>query len=207
VNGDGRADIVTGAGAGGGPHVQVFDGLTGAVIHSFFAYDPAFTGGVFVAAGDVTGDGLADIVSGAGTGGGPHVKVFDGGNLALIHSFFAYDPAFAGGVFVAAGDVTGDGLADIVTGAGAGGGPHVKVFDGGNLALIRSFLAYAAGFAGGVSVGTGDVNNDGTAEIVTGSGPGGGPHVRVLDGGTLASLHEFFAYHPAFTGGVAIGGN
>src|SRR5262249_59785610 len=100
----------------------------GALVFSFFAYDVNFTGGVFVAAGDVNGDGRADIITGAGASGGPHVKVFSGADLSLLHSFMAYDPAFRGGVRVAAGDVTGDGRADIITGAGAGGGPHVHAF-------------------------------------------------------------------------------
>jgi hypothetical protein len=116
------------------------------------SYDPAFLGGVRVAAGDVNGDGRADIVTGAGPGGGPHVKVFSGANLSLLHSFFAYTPAFTGGVFVAAGDVNGDGRADIVTGAGPGGGPHVEIFSGADLALLQSFFAYAPAFTGGVFV-------------------------------------------------------
>src|SRR5205085_2327868 len=120
VDGDGTADVVTGAGAGGGPHVRVFSGATGAVLSEFFAYDPAFRGGVFVAAGDVNGDGRADIVTGAGAGGGPHVKVFaaDG---TLLQSFFAYDPAFTGGVAVAAGDVADGGRAGGSSGGGRGG--------------------------------------------------------------------------------------
>jgi Ca2+-binding RTX toxin-like protein len=89
--------------------VKVFDGTTGAELRSFFAYWPTFTGGVRVAAGDVNGDGFADIVTGAGAGAGPHVKVFDGQTGAALHSFFAYDPSSTGGVFVAAGDLSGDG--------------------------------------------------------------------------------------------------
>src|SRR5262249_6861776 len=91
---------------------------------------PGFIGGVHVATGDVNGDAVDDIIVGAGAGGGPAVKVYDGVTGAEVRSFFAYDPGFTGGVFVAAGDVTGAGHADIITGAGAGGGPNVKVFDG-----------------------------------------------------------------------------
>ena len=97
---------------------------------SFYAYDPTFPGGVFVACGDVTGDGLAEVITGAGPGGGPHVRAFSfaGGVVTEVASFFAYDPAFPGGVTVAAADLTGDGVAEIITGAGPGGGPHVRAF-------------------------------------------------------------------------------
>jgi ELWxxDGT repeat protein len=207
VNGDGKADIVTGAGIGGGPHVRVFDGGTGAELLGFFAFDPGLRDGVLVAAGDVTGDGRADIITGAGPGGGPHVKVFDGGTGAEVRSFFAYDPGLRAGVFVAAGDVDGDAVADIITGSGPGGGPHVKVFDGTTLGEVQSFLPYDPGARGGVLVGAVYANRDGRADVVTGAGPGAGPHVRVFDGGTLAELQSFFAYDPAFTGGVFVGGS
>jgi ELWxxDGT repeat protein len=207
VDGDGRADIVTGTGAGGASHVRVFSGRTGAELLSFFAYDPGFVGGVFVAAGDVNGDGRADIVTGTGVGGASHVRVFDGATGGSIHSFFAYDPGLTSGARVAAGDVNGDGAADIVTGAGPGGGPHVRVFDGRTLAELHSFFAYDLGFTGGVYVGTGFVNADGRADILTGTGVGGASHVRVFDGATLAELRSFFAYDPGFLGGVLTAGS
>ena len=65
------------AGPGGGPHVKVFSGTTGALIASFMAFAPQFLGGVSVGAADFTGDGKSDLAVGAGPGGGPHVKVFD----------------------------------------------------------------------------------------------------------------------------------
>jgi hypothetical protein len=101
VNGDGRADVVTGAGAGGGPHVKVFNGVQGNLLHSFFAFDPAFQGGVTVAAGDVNGDGRADVVTGAGPGGGPHVKAFSGVDGSPFAAFDAFLPEVDDEVLVA----------------------------------------------------------------------------------------------------------
>jgi hypothetical protein len=124
--------------------VRVFSfsgGLT--EIAGFFAYDPRFAGGVSVAAGDVTGDGVAEIVTGAGPGGGPHVRVFSlSGGPREIAGFMAYDPAFLGGVFVASGDLNGDGLAEIITGPGPGGAGQVRVFSGSGVAAVE-FIAFA----------------------------------------------------------------
>jgi hypothetical protein len=85
---------------------------------------------VFVAAGDFTGDGKAELLTGADAGGGPHVRVFNAQDGSVLYNFFAYDSQFFGGVRVAAGDVTGDGVSDIITGPGPGGGSHVRFFDG-----------------------------------------------------------------------------
>jgi hypothetical protein len=210
--GDGRAEIITGAGPGGGPHVTVTtrqpDG-TLALLGSFFAYDPGFTGGITVAAGDLDGDGLADVVTGAGPGGGPHVQVFSGLTGALLQSFFAYDTGLTAGIFVAAGDVDGDGVADIVTGVGPGGGPHVQVFSGATGAVLASFFAYDPGARVGMRVATADLDGDGRAEILAAPGAGGGPHVkafRLHPDGSVTEALGFFAYVPAFLGGVFVAG-
>jgi trimeric autotransporter adhesin len=217
VNNDGHPDIIAAAGVKGAPHVKVFDGVTGAEIRSFFAYDTSFTGGVFVAGGDLNGDGFAEIITGAGAGGGPHVKVFDGATGLALVSFFAYAPEFGGGVSVSAGDFNNDGLVEVVTGAGSGAG-HVLVLEGtsinqilsngmiSNTAILRSFFAYGDPFMGGVFVTTGaDFNEDGFVDIVTGAGAGGGPHVRVIDGQNGSELASFFAFDQNFQGGVRVG--
>jgi uncharacterized repeat protein (TIGR01451 family) len=206
VNGSGvPGRIAVGAGAGDPPLVRVFDQATGAERFRFYAYDPSFTGGVSVAVADVNGDGVDDIITGPGPGGGPHVEVFSGRDGSLLLSFFAYDPSFAGGVAVAAADVNGDGFADIITGAGPGGGPQVGVFDGRTGAVMTSFFAYDPGFRGGVNVAAGDVNGDGVPDVVTGAGAGGGPRVEAFDVRTGAELLSFFAYDPTFLGGVFVG--
>ncbi len=204
-NNDGRSEIVAGAGPGGGPAVTILDSQTGAPRASFFAYDQSFSGGIYVAVKDINNDGIADIITGAGSGGGPHVKVFNGVNLQEMRSFFAYTENFTGGVSVATADINGDNILDIVTGAGPGGGPHVKVFDGATNNLISSWFAYPVDFKGGVFVGVGDISNDGNFEVVTGAGIGGGPVVAVWNPFTGALLSEFYAYDESFTGGVRVG--
>jgi hypothetical protein len=204
ADGDGRAEVITGADAGGGPHVRVWRLSPGppTELSGFFAYDPAFRGGVRVAACDVDGDGRADIVTGAGPGGGPHVRVFAGSRPPTeLASFFAYDPAFAGGVFVACGDVTGTAAPQIVTGAGAGGGPHVRVFAATGVPTGTSFFAYDPRFRGGVQVAVREPGPGAQAggerppgEILTGAGPGGGPHVRGFTATGVPTGTSFFAY-------------
>jgi hypothetical protein len=192
VDGDGRADIMVGAGPGAtGGHVKVFSGATGALVRSFFAFE-GFAGGVSVGAGDVDGDGFADLVVGAGPGApGGHVKVFSGATGGLLRSFFAFE-GFSGGVFVAVADVNGDGLADLVTGAGAGAGPHVKVFDGASGGLLASFLAFPADSSGGVRVGAVDRDGDGNAEVL--ASLGWPESIRVFSVPDLDLIDSFFAF-------------
>ncbi len=149
IDGDGYAEIVVGAGPGATPEVRVFDGRSGLSVTSFLAYAPTFTGGIFVAAGDTDGDGRADIVTGADSGGLPHVKVFRGHDQVEQASFLAYGPAFTGGVRVATSDIDGDGDQDVVTGAGPGGSPQVNLYTGG---APTTFNAFTSSFRGGVFV-------------------------------------------------------
>lgn len=216
---------MTGAGAGGGPHVELWDGPNEAEPFSeFMAYSPTFTGGVSVAAGDVNGDGYDEIVTAAGPGGGPHVRIFNGAPdidgyplLNELGGFYAYEPGFHGGVQVAVGDFNGDAQNDIVTSPGAGGGPHIKIFDGDHvlgstpsLATLGQFMAYAPTFTGGVTVGAADMGGgDDAAEVITGAGPGGGPHVKIIEptGATMAGTGDgFMAFDPLFRGGVNVAG-
>jgi hypothetical protein len=211
VAGASASEVVTGAGPGGGPHVRIFT-ASGTTLGGFMAYGTGFRGGVRVATGDVDGDGDDEIITGAGLGGGPHIKVRTAGG-GTIASFMAYNPSFTGGVFVAAADLDADGDDEIITGAGAGGGPHVRAFDlsfSGSGALTgvsaaASFMAYNPGFRGGVQVGGGQLfPSSSRHEIVTGAGPGGGPHVKVF-GATGALISSFFPYSKAFPGGVYVG--
>jgi subtilisin family serine protease len=205
VNGDGIYEIITSQNQGETSLIKIFSGDGKKIINQFLAYHPSFRGGVNIASGDVNGDGIYEIITGAGPGGGPHVRIFDYlGNVK--GQFFAYDKNFRGGVKVMAANVnnlTGRVKAEIITGAGPGGGPHVRIFD--YLGNVKGqFFAYDKNFRGGVNVASGDINGDGIYEIITGAGPGGGPHVRIFkDNGNL--IDSFYSYEREFKGGVNVG--
>ena len=204
VDGDGLDEIITGTGNGAGPQVRYFDGK-GNVKGSFFAYDSKFRGGVEVGAADYYADGTDSIITAPGPGGGPQVKIFNKDGT-MKKSFFAYAQTLKTGIFVGGGDVTGDGINEIITGTGNGAGPQVRVFDrDGNEEGTTGFFPYSKNFRGGVFTQPGDLNADGVDEIVTGTGVGGGPQVRVFNyKGDVATTAGFFAFEESFRGGVNV---
>ncbi|MDP1792794.1 MAG: VCBS repeat-containing protein, partial [Acidimicrobiales bacterium] len=213
VDGDGTAEIITAAGPGGGPHVRIYkvDAIkrTTKELAGFFAYDAAATQGVRVATADIDGDGKVEVVTALGRGGTPEVRVFrigPTGNVSRIASFNAYGSEVHVGVSVAGGDTNGDGRDEVVTSPGAGAGPHVRAWSikNGGAQEVLGFMAYNPAFTGGVRATTADLDGDGIAEIVTGAGPGGGPHVQAFSiaDGSPQSVASFYAYDAAFTGGV-----
>ena len=217
VNGDGVVDLIAGAGPGGGPRVRVLSGIDFSPIADIFAFEPSFTGGVSVAAGDFNGDGFSEIVVGAGDGGGPRVLIFDGQTQGLIADLFVFEQSFRGGVRVSVGDFNGDGIPDLIAAAGEGGGPRIKVINGANLsgqAVLADFFAFEQTLRNGVYVGAGDVDGDGLADVVAGAGPGGGPRVSVFDAATFvanpandpntARTIDYFAYDMASRDGVRV---
>ena len=207
----------------GGPRVQIRSGRTGAVFADFFAIaDPSFRGGARTAVADVNGDGTPDLIVSAGFGGGPRVAIWDGKTLRpgvepqrLVADFFAFDTSLRNGVYVAAGDINADGKADLVAGAGPGGGPRVRIFAGTDLLAgvvtpKNDFFSGDLTSRGGVRVVVKNLNGDANADLITSDGPGGGNKARVYVGDFLIGNNPPFGLAtfdqlPGYTGGVFVG--
>lgn len=199
--------MLAGAGPGGSSAVKLIDITRNTTLLSLEAF-PGFQGGVYVALADVNSDNSLDVIVGAGQGGEPSVAVFNGKTGEVITRFFAYAPGFRGGVRVAAADTNNDGRIDIVTGSGVGARGTLNIFDGADSFKLKSAVfTLEDSFQGGVYVGSGDLNNDGRAEVIVGAGQGTTPTVVVYQGGTDLKrvVTTFNAYDPAYRGGVRVG--
>ena len=217
INGDGNVDLITAPGVGGGPNIKIFNLVSGTPIQvaDFFVFEAAFFGGLYIAVGNLNNDGYGDIIVGAGPGGGPRVSAYAGSQNFSINgstvmtTFFAYAPEFTGGITVAAADRTGEGIDEIVTGAGYGGGPNVTVFQlqqtpqgAFNQIVIQNFFAFDTLFTGGIYVAGGRFTNSTYDDIFVGTGSGTKATVAVAFGtGGIHYLNPF----GNFTGGVRVG--
>ena len=71
--------------------------------------------------------------------------------------------------------------------------------------MLADFYAFTPSFSGGVRVATADLDGNGRADLVVGSGSGMGAQVRAFQGQTLASLRTVSVFDPSFQGGVYVG--
>jgi hypothetical protein len=181
--------LAVGAAPDRDPLVRVY-APNGDLLLNFRAYPKRMTSGVRVATGDVNGDGAADVITAPGSKGRALIQVFSGIDGHLLWRFRAFIGKFHAGVYVASGDVDGDGHADIIAGAGEGGRPIVRVFSGATGARIGQFFAGRQSTRLGVRVAAGDMDGDGRAEIATAGGPGAGSTIAIFhaDGTHVARL-------------------
>lgn len=201
-----------GAGTPGGPRVIVYN-PDGTVRFNFYAFSPSFTGGVRVAAGDVNGDGVDDIIVASGPGIRTQVLVFDGRTGQQIMSSEPFEASFTGGAYVAVGQIEGSGKGDIVVSAGETGGPRIVVIRPSDQAVLANFFAFGdTAFRGGARVAAEDLNDDGLVDLVVAPGVGGGPRVEVFNGQSLRPgsapklmVNDFFAMAPTSEDGLYVG--
>jgi cyclophilin family peptidyl-prolyl cis-trans isomerase len=144
-------------------------------------FEVSFTGGVRTAVADVTGDGQADLITTAGFGGGPVIKVFDGVDGKELRSIMIFESTFRGGLYLDAKDASGRGYAQILVGAGQSGGPRVSLYDFVQDKTVLNYFAYDSTLRGGVAVSLADLRGGEQFQILTASGPRGGPVISVFN--------------------------
>lgn len=204
ITGDGISEILVSPQGKTRNQVRIFD-LQGNRIKTIFPFDKKRKIGLDIAAGDLDGDKIDEIIIGAGAGIKPFVKIYNS-NGTLLKTFRAYDKNFRGGVRVAAGDIDADGLDEIITGAGEGGGPHVRVFEADGKPRYVQFFAFDKNFRGGVDVATSDIDNNGKDEIIMAQASGGS-RVKVFRYNLRRTiLADFEVFGEEFEGGVNIAG-
>jgi hypothetical protein len=142
VNFDGFADIITGPGSGTAARVKAFSGVDLTLLYRIDATPASYTGGVYVGAGDVNGDGFFDMIVGTNNTTGASVQVFSGNGGARIRNFNAFGSPGTLLVRVAGADLTADDRDDIIAGRGPTSQAAVKTFDGLTSAELDVFLAF-----------------------------------------------------------------
>jgi hypothetical protein len=223
VVGDGQDDIIVGTGAGTVGVVKVYEYVDGGLqlISTFLPFGPTYTGGVNVAAGNVTGPLLttanvgaaAEVVVGMASGGST-VEVYgyndtgDSPTYYQLRSFVAY-PGYTGGVTLAVADIdtqldtantstVNHDYASIITGE-ATGLPLVAIFNAQQptVTLRAEYYAYSPSIASddhGINVAAGDTDGTRGAQIyvnLRGTGM-----IRVFVGETSAIVTTITSTYP-----------
>jgi FG-GAP repeat len=216
LDGDGKGELLVGAPFAdkrgtnnNNGYVKLFDGATQLQLFRWDGPEAYDEMGRSVAFGDVNDDGTADIILGAGSGNrtdyGGYVWVMNGADpgqrlFSFTDGKSHVKPEQNFGFAVAAGDVNGDGKADVIVGAYRGqSGPartdsatgYIRVFNGASGALLYQVNSDFNGEQFGRAVAAADLTGDGKADVVGGARWGAtGGHVLVMDGPTGTIIHR-----------------
>lgn len=179
---------VTG-GSGRSTKVRVHDGRDNRLLAEVTPFD-GHQNAVSVAMGDIDGDGILDLVVGAGKDHSPEIVVYSGAQAsdgryfaAELNRFLAFEHDARGGVSVAAAQIDGTIVDNVIVGSGPGRSSEVRVFSrqtsnpGAAPRVFSTFSPYAQS-AAGINVAAGFVDfGSGRNSIVT--APRSGPNAEV----------------------------
>jgi hypothetical protein len=191
--GNGVTDYAFTTGAGTEAVIEIVNGATGGYLVPPTALYGGYSGGLYLAAGDIDNDGHDQLVV-AGENAPPLVLVYQvsGGGLQLQTAFVAFnDPSFTGGIRVAVGDLSGDGYADVVVSTASQVGA-IGIYSGAELAqgvaaeLYPTFFP-VPGSTLGLNVAVGNLEGDGYDDLAISFANGGPGVVAIWSGAEMAA--------------------
>src|SRR5215831_6477258 len=179
TNGGGRDEIVEGLDAGCCTTLHVLDAVSGNELSGFFPYGNQSEVGARVAAGDLNGDGKADVISIAN--GSTAINVFAPSGGSPFRTIDSFGSEITGPVAIAAGDLEGDKRAEIVAAAPTSSGVEVKIFNPASGRAETTLYPYGGVGVSSVAVAVGDVDGNGSRDIVVSAVTQGGTEIKAVD--------------------------
>ncbi|MBI3627036.1 hypothetical protein HY224_03250 [Candidatus Uhrbacteria bacterium] len=139
-----------------------------------------------------------DKIEGAVFSNGSFARVFDAKGNVKRNGFFSYLNQFRGGTNIYVGYLSGQQLRIVQTTQG-----HVLIFDS-ELHQLQDIMPYGSKYTGGINLAVGDLDNNGTQEIIT-MPDKGGAQIKIYNyDGSVSTYSGFFAYDKKFTGGATV---
>jgi hypothetical protein len=164
LDNNGFSELFVAPGPGSALPIKVYARHGTQIKRDWYPFGEGYSGGYSLAVGALSGPFRSNLVIGAGVGSKPYVNIYDW-QYNKTGEWFAYETTFTGGVFVATGDLDGDGVDEIITGPGPGKGPIIRTFKADGTRLSE-FSAYTTFLTEGIQVRTADVDFDGKDDII-----------------------------------------
>lgn len=207
VTGDGKAEIIVGSSKRQVATVRVFS-RNGDLLWEVNPFNDNPKSGLDVAAGDINGDGIDEVIAATGKGTNGRIAIISNDGSSILKRFKPFGKTFTGGINVTAGDTTGDSIAEIIVGSQGGIAGKVKVFSGDGKSTGITFKPFGDEFTGGVDVGLFQWDdNSGALELIATQASNGEAWAKLY---RLLSPEELLVttllYEADYEGGARVAG-